>query len=75
MTDTHKPGDKPKGWFSRRHATQAQHLDAVAKYKAKKALRLERSPLTPRQQLDALDARLGVGVGATKERARLQAQL
>lgn len=29
----------------------------------------------PQRQLELLDARLGVGVGATKERARLTAQL
>lgn len=32
-----------------------------------------RQSLTPRQQLAILDERLGKGVGAAKERARLQA--
>ena len=30
---------------------------------------------TPKQRLDALDERLGVGVGAVRERAKLQAKL
>ena len=35
----------------------------------------EYSKLTPKQKLDRLDARLGPGVGAKKERARLEALL
>jgi len=31
--------------------------------------------LSPQQQLDALDARLGKGVGATKQREKLNAKL
>jgi hypothetical protein len=31
--------------------------------------------MTPEQRLKALDERLGVGVGAVRERARLQAKL
>ena len=35
----------------------------------------EYSKLTPKQKLERLDARLGPGVGAKKERARLEALL
>ena len=34
-----------------------------------------RAALTDQQQLDRLDKILGVGVGATKERARLKARI
>jgi hypothetical protein len=46
---------------------------------ANKAAELERSKyrseLSPTQQLKRLDARLGAGVGAVKERKRLQAKI
>lgn len=32
-TTVHKPGDKPKGWFSRRHRTNDAHKAAVEKYR------------------------------------------
>lgn len=34
-----------------------------------------RATLTPEQQIEALDNRLGVGVGAERERARLAKQI
>lgn len=37
------------------------------------ALAAERAKRSPQQQLKKLDDKLGVGVGAVKERARLQA--
>jgi hypothetical protein len=43
---------------------------SVRRQTAKERLTL-RNGLTPEQQLKALDARLGLGVGAKKERARL----
>lgn len=36
---------------------------------------IAREGRTPAQQIQRLDAKLGVGVGAKKERARLQAQM
>jgi len=40
--------------------------------KEAEARQAERDQLTPEKQLARLDERLGVGVGAAKERARLQ---
>lgn len=72
---------KPKGWFSRRHQTREAHEQARARYEAhhgrearqfwaerRSTMRAERSP---EKQTAELDARLGAGVGARRERARL----
>ena len=37
--------------------------------------RYERDQRSPEEQIAVLDSRLGVGVGAVRERARLQAQI
>lgn len=46
-------------------------------YRQKSAQELaeKRAQRTPQQQLEELDRRLGPGVGAVRERARLQAQI
>ncbi len=71
-----------KGWFSRRHETAGPHREAVAAYKKAhgseaRQMRAEirretREGRSPQEQLVMLDSRLGDGVGAQKERARLQ---
>lgn len=76
---------KPKGWFSRKHETRAAHESARNTYlnahgKAARQGVAEgcaevRECRTAQDQLDALDKRLGKGKGATKERARLAAQV
>lgn len=76
---------KCNGRATRRHPNCDAHYEAVAKYQAyhgkdarRKAAaeRLEaREKLGPMEQLKELDRRLGKGVGARKERARLQALL
>lgn len=45
-----------------------QHIERTLRSKDRQT---ERAKRTPRQQLELLDHRLGVGVGAIKERARL----
>ncbi len=76
---------KPKDWYSRRHESRTQHDTAVEKYKSEHGRdgrklnaefdKAEREKLGPNAQLEQLDHRLGAGVGAKKERARLLAQL
>lgn len=76
-------GNKPKGWFSRRHSTGQEHDKAATAYKAehgpearqRKADERDqlRATRSPEEQLAVLDQRLGVGQGARRERARLQA--
>lgn len=68
---------KKAHWFSRRHQTADAHLEAKALREARRDKSRQRVPVkrTPQQQLNELDRRLGVGVGAVRERARLQAAL
>lgn len=62
--------------------TDAQR-EAQAKWAARQTLKREtvtknqeaRSKRSPKEQLALLDERLGAGVGAAKERARLQKQI
>lgn len=75
--------EKQRGRFSRRHETSEEHSEATAAYLAehgpearqRKAdeRELARSERSPKEQLAFLDRRLGIGQGARKERARLQA--
>lgn len=68
------------GWFSRRHETREAHKTAKERHQKfqqdkvqlAKVNRIARQQRTAMQQLALLDQRLGVGVGARKERARLQ---
>lgn len=74
---------KAGGWFSRKHRTAAAHLKA----KAEKAKHVEnhleaiaqrqadRKNRSDVEQLKLLDERLGEGIGAKKERARLRKRI
>lgn len=69
------------GQFSRRHKGAEAHLAAKAAKEAKVAAQAtafnkreaERVKRTPAEQIKRLDALLGVGKGAKRERARLAA--
>ncbi len=76
---------KPPGWFSRRHPSREEHEQAVARYTASSGrdARVHNATVRantwaedrdPSNQIAALDARLGKGLGATRERARLAAR-
>ncbi len=68
---------KPQGWYSRRHQSSQPATDARNAYltqhgkAARQGVAEAHVALNPKQQLKALDTRLGKGVGATRERARL----
>ena len=77
MTD--RKAKRKDGWFSRRHKTNERHLKAKA---TREAVRDEgRGALTARvkarvgrtasEQITVLNARLGLGIGAKRERKRL----
>ena len=74
---------KDAGWFSRRNQTSAAHDNARQVREAKQTAKLqnaqkrnkESSARSLREQLRRLDERLRVGVGAKKERARLETLL
>lgn len=80
-----RPSSKPKGWFSSKHQTSDRHREASQRNREKynPDRRFERAgerqeardARTSEEQLRRLDERLGVGVGAKKERAYLQAFL
>lgn len=71
--------------FSRRHESSAAHIAAQKLYDETQSLRVRRqraadrdalsSAQTPQERLTELDRRLGAGIGAKKERARLQAKV
>jgi len=76
---------KPAGFHSRRNQTSEAQQSARATYEsahgpsARKKRAKERAQArarkTPRTQLASLDRRLGKGVGAQRERARLGARV
>ena len=76
---------KPAGRHSRNHLTSAEQTAAHEAYcsehgraaRCRKADEREaaRAARTPEEQIALLDRRLGVGQGATRERARLLALL
>lgn len=69
------------GWFSRRNKTRESHLDSKAMREEKLLKKQEDAKTRARsavnrsaqEQLFILDYRLGEGLGAVKERARLTA--
>jgi uncharacterized protein YecT (DUF1311 family) len=83
MQKTHNSSNEAKKakWFSCRHRTSEASRETRSARQKKDdaklngAYRRQKASVqrTPQQQLRQLDERLGVGVGAKKERARLQA--
>lgn len=68
--------NKPKGWFSRRHQSSQAHDEAQTHHQTRQdrqAGAMERAVLyrSGSEQVALLDKRLGKGVGAVRERARL----
>jgi hypothetical protein len=58
--------------MARQHVRKGRKAREDRQIRAKEA-QSEREAFSPREQIAALDARLGVGQGAKRERARLQA--
>jgi hypothetical protein len=73
----------PNGNFSRRHKTGAAHAAAVqnrlsqeqAQLEAQAQREAEAAQRTPQEQIKRLDALLGKGQGAKRERARLAVKI
>ena len=59
---------------ARRHLLSGQAAQLERQKTAAEA-KANRAAFTPREQIAALDARLGLGVGAKRERKRLQEQV
>ncbi len=78
---TSKEAKEKAGWFSRRNQTSGNHRKAREEREANQSTKSEMGRRrdweakrrAPEEQLRRLDERLGVGIGASKERARLQA--
>ncbi|MBI2109284.1 MAG: hypothetical protein HYT93_03890 [Parcubacteria group bacterium] len=72
---------KKEGWFSRRHRTSEAHDNVrnmrenkrIAKLKDARKRNEAAANRSPCEQIRRLDERLGSGIGAKKERARLGA--
>lgn len=75
--------NKKKGWFSKRYQTAGAHLKAkeMKMQRVDEQVRFavqresERRQRTPEEQITLLDERLGRGIGAKKERGRLNQQI
>lgn len=76
-------GCKAANWFSTRHKTSTPNREAremwqdrvEQKYYDKTQREKYRASIGPGKQLRRLDERLGIGVGAKKERERLHAAM
>lgn len=79
-TKSNTKSNKPDGWFSRRHASRDAHDEARRNYRTKVDRQIAaevnaelRGKRSNSEQVAILDARLGAGQGARKERERLSA--
>jgi hypothetical protein len=83
MESVFRDSNKNPGWFSRKHQTPAAHIKSrEVKFKLEKDQFLsiddrlvERNERSSQEQIELLDKRLGVGIGAMKERNRLAKQI